>query len=260
MNRTLTVITLLLFSTITNVFASKTEKLPQPFSINQNLAHSSNENFFSSATTMSLNDKSIIGTIVHPTLDGGILNISQNKFDVIKVNFDKQNIAPSNIFSSSAKPSWANSPELNTLLYRIAREGKLDYILRQAEHRQVPASVALLPIVESNFENNALSPKGAAGPWQLMPSLAKDYGLSLSQRFDFSASTQVALQHLNKLYQQFNNWELVYAAYHAGADRVTKAISKNPNFKLLEDLDLPLETQRYVKQLKTLHLSLTEKN
>ena len=72
--------------------------------------------------------------------------------------------------------------------------------------------MALVPIVESNYNRNAVSPKGAGGAWQLMPKTAGDYGLSSNQRFDFTSSTGVAIQLLNDLYQQFGNWALVFAA------------------------------------------------
>lgn len=116
--------------------------------------------------------------------------------------------------------SWAKDPQVEKVLKQAASDGKLSYVLEQAKKANVPASVAIVPIVESHYNKNAISPVGAGGAWQLMPGTANDYGLSSADRFDFNSSTTVAIQILNDLHQEFGNWALAFAAYNCGSQWV----------------------------------------
>jgi hypothetical protein len=129
------------------------------------------------------------------------------------------------------------------------KNGKLFYVLTQAKSMNLPASVAAVPFVESRYDDNAVSNKGAAGAWQLMPALAKDYGLPQQDRFEFTSSTNVALTYLKQLYAQFGSWELTYAAYNAGPTRVQNALLRNPHATSVQELSLPQETKNYVVRL-----------
>lgn len=136
----------------------------------------------------------------------------------------------------------------------------LYYIVEELEKRKLPGELALLPMIESAFEPQANSPKGAAGLWQFMPKTGKYYGLKQDQwydgRRDVAASTSAALNYLEILHKQFdNNWLLALAAYNAGEGRVSKAIKRNAkagkptNFWSLE---LPKETKDYVPKFLAL--------
>lgn len=151
--------------------------------------------------------------------------------------------------SNLESDQWASNSSVERVLKQAASEGKLDYVLGQAKKANVPASVAIVPIVESKYNKNAVSPKGAGGAWQLMPATANDYGLSSQGRFDFHNSTDVAIQILSDSYQQFGNWSLAFAAYNCGNQCVLSALKKNPNAKDIEELSLPSETKDYVKQI-----------
>lgn len=153
------------------------------------------------------------------------------------------------VSSNLESDQWASNSSVERVLKQAASEGKLDYVLGQAKKANVPASVAIVPIVESKYNKNAVSPKGAGGAWQLMPATANDYGLSSQGRFDFHNSTDVAIQILSDSYQQFGNWALAFAAYNCGNQCVLNAIKKNPNAKDIEELSLPGETKDYVKQI-----------
>ena len=216
---------------------------------------------------------STIGTPEHPTIDGGMINSA----DGIPINHDNPDVATPDstnleVKNSDAsthayqdttkmkqKPfqdSWATSVTVKELLTKASEQGKLGFVLKKAEQMNLPASVAVVPMVESQYQINAISSKGAAGAWQLMPSVAEDYGIQNQMRFQFTTSTDIALQLLSSLHQQFGNWDLTFAAYNAGSQRVEEALAENPNANSIDDLNLPIETKNYVKKLMDLNETL----
>lgn len=202
---------------------------------------------------------SYIGTPDHPTIDGGMINDTDN------LSGDHDHLKTKQVLSKQNMPfkdDWATSEKVKSFLTAAGKQGKLDYVLKKTDEMGLPASIAVIPMVESNYETQAVSPKGAGGAWQLMPSIAKDYGIKNQDRFQFTISTNTALKLLNKLHQQFGNWELAFAAYNAGTKRVTSAIQKNPNAMTIDELDLPQETKIYIHKLSTLNSIFinTEKN
>lgn len=117
----------------------------------------------------------------------------------------------------------------------------------------IPAELIAVPRVESGFNPLALSPKGARGLWQLMPSTARRFGLQingmLDERIDPVRSTIAAAQYLKELHQRWGDWALALAAYNAGEGRVERAlrISGARDFATLAKLRLlPYETELYV--------------
>lgn len=136
----------------------------------------------------------------------------------------------------------------------------LYYILEEVEKRGMPSEIALLPIIESDYNPHTLSNKGALGLWQLMPSLGHLHGLkqnsSYDGRKDIYESTKVALDHLAHLHKKFDgNWLLAIAAYNCGEGALSKAISRNRRAKKSTDfwsLPLPTETKHFVPKLLAL--------
>jgi len=51
------------------------------------------------------------------------------------------------------------------------------FIVGQFEKRGMPTEIALLPIIESAYDPQAVSRKRAAGIWQFMPATGRKYGL-----------------------------------------------------------------------------------
>jgi membrane-bound lytic murein transglycosylase D len=136
----------------------------------------------------------------------------------------------------------------------------LYYIVEQLEKRNMPGELALLPMLESAFQPQATSNRGAVGLWQFIASTGRMYGLkqdaSYDGRRDIKASTKAALDHLESLYETFDHdWPLALAAYNAGEGAVQRAIKRNRRAGKPThywDLKLPKETQEYVPKLLAL--------
>ena len=134
------------------------------------------------------------------------------------------------------------------------------YVYQETQKKHMPAELALLPMIESEYVPYGASRAGAAGLWQLMPGTASDYGVKINSFYDgrrsTTVSTKVALSFLSYLYQQFDhNWLLALAAYDAGPGTVMAAMHYNEehgkptNFWALH---LPKETQVYIPKLLAL--------
>jgi peptidoglycan lytic transglycosylase D len=144
-------------------------------------------------------------------------------------------------------------------LYRVSERAQpyLYLIIKQIEQRELPAELALLPIVESAFQPHAYSHGRAAGLWQFIPGTGKYFGLKQNWwydgRRDIYAATNAALDYLEKLNKQFDNdWLLALAAYNAGAGTIKKSIKRNRRLSKgtsFWDLKLPKETEAYVPKL-----------
>lgn len=132
----------------------------------------------------------------------------------------------------------------------------LFYILEELEKRNMPTELALLPFVESSFNPEAVSVAKAAGMWQFIPSTGKFYGLDQNlfydERRDVLASTQAALDYLQRLHDQFGDWFLALASYNWGENAVARAQAKNMREGKPTDylsLNMPNETRNYVPRL-----------
>jgi membrane-bound lytic murein transglycosylase D len=131
------------------------------------------------------------------------------------------------------------------------------FILNEVLKRDMPAEIALLPVVESAYNPFAYSHSRAAGPWQFIPGTARHFGLKSSWwydgRRDILASTDAALTYLQQLNERFDgDWLLALAAYNAGGGTVSRAMRRNREQGKPTDfwsLDLPRETQAYVPKL-----------
>lgn len=117
----------------------------------------------------------------------------------------------------------------------------------------VPLEWLHIAAVESNYDPQALSPKGARGVWQLMPETARRFGLRVNggvdERILPQQATRAAARYLRELYLQFGDWLLALAAYNAGEGQIAAAIERADTrdyWQLAERRLLPEETRRYV--------------
>jgi membrane-bound lytic murein transglycosylase D len=135
----------------------------------------------------------------------------------------------------------------------------LYYVVVEVEKRNMPLEIALLPMVESAFNPNAVSVARAAGMWQFMPSTGTHYGLQqnfwFDSRRDVIAATDSALNYLQKLYGDFNDWQLALAGYNWGEGNVARAVAGNQKRGAPADyanLKMPDETRNYLPKLQAL--------
>src|SRR5271167_4148551 len=111
-----------------------------------------------------------------------------------------------------------------------------------ARHNVDPSLVRSVVKVESNFNPNAVSRKGAMGLMQLMPSTARS--LNVSNPFDPAQNVDAGVRHLRKLLDSYGgNVRLSLAAYNAGSGAVARSAGV-PHFR---------ETQNYVRRITSLY-------
>ena len=181
-----------------------------------------------------------------------------NLWDRIRDNY-KLGPPPSNPRMTS-QLNWFKSHQ--GYLNRVSERSKryMFFIMQQIDVRDMPAEIALLPIVESAFDPFAYSHGRASGVWQFIPSTGHMYGLKqdwwFDGRRDIRQSTIAALKFLRGLSREFKgDWMLALAAYNSGAGTVRKAIRKNKRLGKPTDfwsLALPKETKAYVPKLLAL--------
>jgi hypothetical protein len=116
------------------------------------------------------------------------------------------------------------------------------------KRNNIPEDFKYLAVVESGFLHG-VSPKGAAGYWQFIPSTAKAYGLrvddDIDERYHVEKSTEAACKYLNDSYKQLGSWTLVAAAFNMGISGVQKQLIRQ-QVTSYYDLLLNEETARYV--------------
>ena len=111
-----------------------------------------------------------------------------------------------------------------------------------ARHNVDPNLVRAVVKVESNFNPNAVSRKGAMGLMQLMPSTARQ--LRVKNPFDPEQNVDAGVRHLKQLLDSYGgDVKLTLAAYNAGAGAVARS-SGVPRYA---------ETQNYVRRITNLY-------
>jgi soluble lytic murein transglycosylase-like protein len=111
-----------------------------------------------------------------------------------------------------------------------------------ARHNVDPNLVRSVIKVESNFNPNAVSRKGAMGLMQLMPSTARS--LHVKNPFDPEQNVDAGVRHLKHLLESYGgNVKLSLAAYNAGSGAVARS-SGIPHYS---------ETQNYVRRITDLY-------
>jgi soluble lytic murein transglycosylase-like protein len=114
------------------------------------------------------------------------------------------------------------------LVEQAAREHQIDQALLRA-----------VIAVESGYDPNAVSRKGAVGLMQLMPQTARRYGVK--NIYDPAQNIQGGARYLRDLMGKFNNdLPLVLAAYNAGEDAIAQYGNRIPPYR---------ETRSYVPRV-----------
>lgn len=107
----------------------------------------------------------------------------------------------------------------------------LPMMLEVFKAHNIPTELTYVPLVESNFRVDAVSPAGAVGLWQFVRSTAKCYGLRVDswvdERRDPEKATEAAAKYLSDLYDMLGDWDLALSGYYMGEYKVHKAIGKH---------------------------------
>jgi soluble lytic murein transglycosylase-like protein len=151
---------------------------------------------------------------------------------LVRASVVASRVVPEKVIAPAPPPSAATpAPEpgatVNALVANIARR-----------HEVEPSLVDSVIRVESNYNPNAISPKGAMGLMQLIPSTARRFGVN--NTFHPEQNIEGGVRYLKYLMQLYNGDErLALAAYNAGEGAVAKYKGIPP---------YP-ETQNYVYQV-----------
>lgn len=151
---------------------------------------------------------------------------------------------------------YLNRPDyLERMVERSRRY--LHFVVEELEGRNMPLEIALLPMIESAYNPVAYSRAHASGIWQFIPDTGRRYGLEQNWwydgRRDVTEATRAALDYLQKLHNDFGDWQLALAAYNWGEGAVSRAIDKNQRKRKPTDyrsLKMPKETANYLPKLQ----------
>jgi soluble lytic murein transglycosylase-like protein len=139
--------------------------------------------------------------------------------------------ANARIVAANARGHQASSEEIDASI-----------VMAAARHNVDPNLVRAVVKVESNFNSNAVSRKGAMGLMQLMPSTARS--LKVKNPFDPDQNVDAGVRHLKQLLENYGgDVNLTLAAYNAGSG----AVARN------NGVPRYAETQNYVRRITNLY-------
>lgn len=147
----------------------------------------------------------------------------------------------------------------------------------------LPLFLATVPIIESDYNDNAVSSAGARGRWQIMPHVMQTLLTTNTLTFrskiyagkiklvevrvihiptieeckklakDPVIATYVAIKLLKELYNKYHNWSDALMAYNAGTKRLNKYLKGDPKplaFQTRNYFRQVLAIQEYIKELE----------
>jgi soluble lytic murein transglycosylase-like protein len=142
-----------------------------------------------------------------------------------------------------------SEPLTNFVRGKASSPQDIDAAIDQAasRHNVDPNLVRAVIKVESNFNPNAVSRKGAMGLMQLMPQTARQ--LRVANPFDPQQNVDAGVRHLKQLMENYGgDVKLTLAAYNAGQGAVARSAGV-PHFA---------ETRNYVKRITQLYYGGTD--
>jgi soluble lytic murein transglycosylase-like protein len=129
-------------------------------------------------------------------------------------------------------PAWWLPPKIE-----IRRAAHFDLVVSAACEFGLPTALLdAIVMQESGYNTRAVSPAGARGLMQIMPSTARSLGLT--HIHDPIANMRAGAQYLRQQIDRFGRVDLALAAYNAGPERRSLAMGRIP--------DIP-ETRSYVR-------------
>lgn len=116
----------------------------------------------------------------------------------------------------------------------------------------IPLDFKYLPLVESALHGLVVSPRGAAGYWQFMPTTARELGLVVQhghdERQNLIKSTTAACRYLQYLHNRLGSWTLAAAAYNNGIGALLGSIRRQQQRDYYY-LRLNAETGKYLYRI-----------
>lgn len=142
----------------------------------------------------------------------------------------------------------------STLQVLLKTKRYFPIIERILKENNVPDDMKYLCVAESAL-SNAVSPAGAKGFWQFMPTTGEEFGLRIDkevdERYDIEKSTKAACEYLKQAHRNFGDWSLAAASYNMGMGGVSNAMDEQ-EVSSYSDLYLNTETSRYVMRIVAL--------
>jgi soluble lytic murein transglycosylase-like protein len=151
------------------------------------------------------------------------------------------------LVATEADPTQPPIPLANLL----RRAGKFANLIESAarSNQVEPSLVRAVMVAESGCDPNATSKRGARGLMQLMPAMARQYGVH--NVLDPEQNIQAGTRYLRDLLDRYqNDLERVLAAYNAGPAAVDQHAGAIPPFR---------ETLAYVPRVLRIYHELSDR-
>lgn len=154
--------------------------------------------------------------------DGGVLGVPANSITAIERAIDPDDPPPAEPPPSAAEAAGLVEDLRANELWRLAAGRYADTIAAAADrHGLDRALLAAVAKVESNFNQYAVSPRGACGILQLMPQTVKRFGVR--NVFEAAQNIDAGARYLRWLVDRFGGRvDLALAGYNAGEGAVDR--------------------------------------
>ncbi|MDF1502094.1 transglycosylase SLT domain-containing protein, partial [Roseisolibacter sp. H3M3-2] len=186
-----------------------------------------------------------------PHLDGATFDLDVHDFE------DEERVQHYvRLFTGNARTTFTNW---------LSRGSRYEAMIRtRLRAAGLPEDLRFLPLVESGYDQNAVSRASAVGMWQFMAPTARELGLRVDwwvdERRDPVRSTDAAVRMLRWLRGQYGSHFVAAAAYNGGPTRVSRGLAQltaaadttvgEARFFALAQADqIRPETKNYVPQL-----------
>lgn len=151
---------------------------------------------------------------------------------------------------ASASPAGGRSRKLLTFFEISSNYKSVRHLMREAAQAHGIEFELLQALIatESGFDPVVVSPRGAVGLMQVLPTTAERYGVVASGLSDPRTNIRAGARHLRTLMDLFpGRLDLALAAYNAGDGAVRRAGHRVPDYP---------ETQNYVTTVMALYTEL----
>ena len=95
---------------------------------------------------------------------------------------------------------FALNREAQVIMWIKRSKKYFPFIEERLRSQNLPDDLKYLAVAESDLNQYALSPKGAAGPWQFMKHTGRRFGLDkkrwIDERYSYAKATDAALKYL----------------------------------------------------------------